>query len=447
MIKVAAERWKICLESQELKKRVNSNARTLRKKRPVPIPLEENMTKQEDELKEKIKILFLKTDKDKNGWLSRQEFQQFVHDLIGTDEDIHKEMFDSIIQEHNYEEISFEEFYFYLTSLTNEKDEKGKNIRKKFVLGNRDLCRLNTMAIKKRRKLSLKNITKKLSRQVSSGLHVLIERSASQVSENDQDSAWYFEEKLSALLTNEDEEELVEYIKSRWEQLVNYKRRGKNGEVVMYTDEQITDALPGTYDLFQLVMDQFDEKIISTPPRHAILKPVKWISAPNYVDHGQLLCPKYWNCTIPIDIGTDQNLCYYGASLASKKQQQIALLHRHATVDFIYGEDYQSNYVANKGGGFGMEMHEFHHMVCPLQDDSGYFILGKKISADEMHLTAFKIPKNHVLYIPPNSIHSNDYLKGKWRTMLTDEVYVDQVHFLREAEQGYYEKVHIQLTQ
>lgn len=49
--------------------------------------------------------------------------------------------------------------------------------------------------------------------------------------------------------------------------------------------------------------------------------------------------------------------------------------------------DYQSNYVANKGGGFGMEMHEFHHMVCPLQDDSGYFILGKKISADEMHLT------------------------------------------------------------
>ena len=25
-----------------------------------------------------------------------------------------------------------------------------------------------------------------------------------------------------------------------------------------------------------------------------------------------------------------------------------------------------------------------------------------------------------MLYVPPNAIHSNDHLKGKWRTMLSD---------------------------
>ncbi len=33
-----------------------------------------------------------------------------------------------------------------------------------------------------------------------------------------------------------------------------------------------------------------------------------------------------------------------------------------------------------------------------------------------------QVPTRHTLYIPPFTIHSNDYLRGTWRTMLSDEV-------------------------
>jgi len=31
-----------------------------------------------------------------------------------------------------------------------------------------------------------------------------------------------------------------------------------------------------------------------------------------------------------------------------------------------------------------------------------------------LHLTAFRIPVRHTLYIPGGTIHTNDYLKGTW---------------------------------
>ena len=36
-----------------------------------------------------------------------------------------------------------------------------------------------------------------------------------------------------------------------------------------------------------------------------------------------------------------------------------------------------------------------------------------------------------MLYVPPNAIHSNDHLKGKWRTMLSDsdDAPIDHVTF------------------
>ena len=39
------------------------------------------------------------------------------------------------------------------------------------------------------------------------------------------------------------------------------------------------------------------------------------------------------------------------------------------------------------GGGDGIEIHAFHHMDCPLDDISGYFLLGKLNGKEELHLT------------------------------------------------------------
>ncbi|CAF1509721.1 unnamed protein product, partial [Didymodactylos carnosus] len=105
-----------------------------------------------------------------------------------------------------------------------------------------------------------------------------------------------------------------------------------------------------------------------------------------------------------------------------------SLSHRHCLQDFVYNENYIQDYVKNDGHG-GLEMHGFAHLDCPLDDNSGYFILGRFVDKNnsELHLTAFHIPKKHTLYVPPMTIHSNDYLKGAWRTMLSDETNVDHV--------------------
>ena len=43
------------------------------------------------------------------------------------------------------------------------------------------------------------------------------------------------------------------------------------------------------------------------------------------------------------------------------------------------------------GGGNGIETHGFHHMDCPLDENSGHFILAKWHGEDELHLTGILI--------------------------------------------------------
>ncbi|CAF0999159.1 unnamed protein product, partial [Didymodactylos carnosus] len=141
---------------------------------------------------------------------------------------------------------------------------------------------------------------------------------------------------------------------------------------------------------------------------------------------GSLSFPKDFDRRVPIETGTSDKLNYYGCCLANESQVKVSLLHRHAIQDFTYNENYYSDYVKGRAG---VEKHEFAHLDCPFQEDSGFFILGKfsEDKDNELHLTAFKIPVKHTLYVPPLTIHSNDYLKGKWRTMLSDATQIDHV--------------------
>ena len=43
------------------------------------------------------------------------------------------------------------------------------------------------------------------------------------------------------------------------------------------------------------------------------------------------------------------------------------------------------------GGGNGIETHGFHHMDCPLDENSGHFVLAKWHGEDELHLTGIMI--------------------------------------------------------
>ena len=143
----------------------------------------------------------------------------------------------------------------------------------------------------------------------------------------------------------------------------------------------------------------------------------------------------FFDARIPIESGTNDKLAYYGCCLANESQMKVSLLHRHAIQDFTYHDNYYEDYVKGRAG---VERHAFAHLDCPFQEDSGFFILGKfsEQNKNELHLTAFNIPLKHTIYVPPLTIHSNDYLKGTWRTMLSDATQIDHVLLERERYDG-----------
>ena len=103
-------------------------------------------------------------------------------------------------------------------------------------------------------------------------------------------------------------------------------------------------------------------------------------------------------------------------------RRKTCLLYRHGIQDFTYENEYLSDYAKATNGGSGIEKHEFSHLDCPLDEDNGYFILGKITDDAELHITAFKVPMRHTLYVPGGSIHSNDYLADIDHVHLTKRV-------------------------
>ena len=112
---------------------------------------------------------------------------------------------------------------------------------------------------------------------------------------------------------------------------------------------------------------------------------------------------------------------------------------RHVIQDFTYCDNYLEEYCKQSkerggAGGAGCERHEFSHLDCPLEEDNGVFVFLKFDDEEQsvIHVSAFNIPVRHTVYIPGGVIHTNDYLKGTWRTMLSNAgPPIDHVHLYR----------------
>ncbi|XP_057306427.1 uncharacterized protein LOC130644725 [Hydractinia symbiolongicarpus] len=378
--------------------------------------------------KQKIEVIFLEIDKSANGWVEKDEFQKFILKL-GVKMSDHE--FDLLIEEIDKDKsgkIDFEEFfnYYYSLLLRNNNNNNNNNENTSNIQGNLSkagpLKEIAFEVQEKKRKSLLKKVVKELhykaNANTSTGLQGLINQNKNF---RESEAIDVFDDKLLELYDDTEAADLSDFIEERWDAFTDFNRKGKSGKCVMSTDDDdVTDALPGDYDLVQLVMTQYHEVPDMKIPRHVVLKKAEWIKAGPGEKDGKFICSSDWDGIIPVDIGTNQLLAYYGACLAGEKQEKVALLQRHCTVDFDYAKSYHDDYVIATCGGNGIEQHGFHHMDCPLDDDSGFFLLGKWVGNEELHLTAFKILKNHVLYVPPNTIHSNDHLIGTWRTMLSD---------------------------
>lgn len=227
---------------------------------------------------------------------------------------------------------------------------------------------------------------------------------------------------------------------SRWAGFVNFERKvyrdksDAEGEVktVMVGSDEVTDVLPGQHH-YRSVFG-FDDLIIK--PNFTEIKGVQWISIEK-TGKGTLKFPSNFDGLVAIDIGTSANLSYYGATLTNTRPDDtITLSMRHVIQDFTYSDNYLEDYVMNVNGnnGAGLERHGFTHLDCPLDSDNGTFVIGKFIDDGEtiLQLTGFQIPARHCMLLPGNIIHCNDYLKGTWRTMLSDAAPIDYVYLEKE---------------
>eukprot|EP00439_Symbiodinium_sp_Y106_P021883 s301_g2.t1 len=176
-------------------------------------------------------------------------------------------------------------------------------------------------------------------------------------------------------------------------------------------------------------------------PPHVSLQ-AEWVSAK---PRGLLWLPDSFNGVVPVAHATPDFLAYYGAAMASscnisavdvKAEQQI--------VDFEYSYTYKERWVLNPGlgpGALGLQRHNFAHLECPLDDDNGILLLGKLVGK-ELHLTGFRCPCFHTIYLAPRVIHSKDHLLRRWRTSMTSvaedalSTEVDHVLLQQMAESG-----------
>ena len=289
--------------------------------------------------KEKIKAIFGKIDVDNDGWLTKDEFRGFIKDHLGirmTELTLNK--FINQIDKDRSKKIDFQEFcnfYAKLTEGSHQLNKNGPEVQRR-TSQKADIEETQEQLQEKQRLERVnsvyQNLQTKLKANPNSSLNTLIKRNRNLRRGSIQPK---IADRFLNLYACQEIDELSDYIYERWKAFVNFNRQGSTGTEVMTSGNDATDALPGQYDLVDLVMEHFGE-VPHKVPKHAIIKPVKWVAAQKGQRSGQLICPSKWNRKIPVDIGTSQLLGYYGATIADEKQEKVALLQRHGTMDFTY---------------------------------------------------------------------------------------------------------------
>ena len=231
----------------------------------------------------------------------------------------------------------------------------------------------------------------------------------------------------------------------RWVQFVNFERttnKGKNSlpVSVMQGGDRVLDVLPGRYRPSRIF--NFSD-LPALVPRYTEIQGVQWIQNKR-TGKGFLKFPSDYDTSknIAIEVGTNEYVSYYGCTFTNTRQQEVTLHMRHAIQDFTYYPNYLQEGILNPNGMncAGLERHEFSHVDCPIDKDNWVLILAKFVNEEEtiLHITGFHLQQRHCIFIPGGTIHINDYLKGTWRTMLSDGP-VDYVYLVKDGKKFHFE--------
>lgn len=176
----------------------------------------------------------------------------------------------------------------------------------------------------------------------------------------------------------------------------------------------------GHYQPVDLTMPEVTEarRYSIRPPRLVRVQMAAWL---RYQEFGwtALLASTIQDVTIPVDRADDAKLGYYNCRIL-KRGDVISLSHRSIVTDFVYGEDYFGKYVIDVLGSSSIEQHAFAHVDTPRDRRSGHLVIGKvDLDGRVLELTAFAVQPGDSVYIPGGTIHTNDYLLGRWETLLS----------------------------
>ena len=173
-------------------------------------------------------------------------------------------------------------------------------------------------------------------------------------------------------------------------------------------------------------------------PNHSVVQ-AQWLSTFDAMKHkikvksgsdgnffggmGALLVPDGFS--IATDTATTDNVRYYGLSLI-KNNDSFKVISEQADIflmEYDYTADYKDDFLmqVTGGGGLFVETHNFPHIHIPMDENcGGYIVIGKKVSEEEFHFTAFQIPHGYALYTPANTIHGDGTLVGNYAIALAD---------------------------
>ena len=443
------------LSSMRLKKKVGKDEPSMPAKK-APIPQKLPMQLSTDSIRNqvsRIQEIFRKVDQDNNGAIDANEFRNFIKGMGLQITDTEIDGIFSNIEVSNDGIITLDEFTeYFMNNVLDETGETTNNaearLQAAFLRADRDgtgtvdFREFAEYLWEKRRSMRMSKVMGVFD-EISSGKgEFSFDQFKAFVSKENSNLGTILEDevaddnslegRLRNMYNDADAQRIASFLRQRWGAFASFKRTGQSGELVMSGGHgMVADVLPGEYSLVDLAC--FSD-LPPITPRHRVIQNVRWIHAPEN-GHGKAIFPADFDTLLPVDIATTEHLRYYGASLADSTQVQVSLMYRHGIQDFTYQNKYLEDYVMATNGGSGLEFHDFSHLDCPLEDDSGHFIMAK-MEGDDLHVTAFKVPTRHTLYIPGGVIHSNDYLAGTWRTMLSDETDIDHVHIMKRRRQN-----------
>ena len=407
--------------------------------------------------REKLKAVFVKIDQNGNGLLDKTEFSKFIEgiglNMTAKEVNLVFKTIDTDIKG----QITFDQFAIYFSKYVMDETTSAEcvnGLRKAFLEADRDgsgtlnFREFTEYVWEKKRSIRMSKIINSFSKGTkdeinftdfqqmmeagnSDMLTTIVEDEMDDMNLDDS-AVGQFQNQLKQVYSDADSDELTAYIRDRWKKFATFRRQGKSGTVVMKGGHgMVADFVPGEYSLIDLTCFSDLPPLV---PKYTAVKGVTWVSSTVPGKSGKIVFPPDFDRKVITDVATTELVRYYGCSFADANQEKVSLLYRHGIQDFTYENGYLEKYVSSANGGSGIERHEFSHLDCPLTPDSGVFILAKFTDDGDFHITGFRLPVRHTLYIPGGCIHSNDYLSGTWRTMLSDETDIDHVHLTKRND-------------